>query len=142
MHSVRLQRGLKLTLFASISNGASTVNNVFPSNSSRVTLNLARLKQSTKYCLTSSFSHFSEKQTRYSPAAILPPRCHVFQCHVTSTHPLPTQIKDGKMEGLIFGILRYTLIMLENLSIILLASSSKQQLYAYYAGKVALSGRI
>ena len=97
MHSVRLQRGLKLTLFASISNGASTVNNVFPSNSSRVTLNLARLKQSTKYCLTSSFSHFSEKQTRYSPAAILPPRCHVFQCHVTSTHPLPTQIKDGKM---------------------------------------------
>ena len=42
------------------------------------------------------------------------------------------------MEGLIFGILRYTLIMLENLSNILLASSSKQQLYAYYAGKVAL----
>ena len=82
--------GLKLTLFASILNGASTVNNVFPSNSSRVTLNLARLKQSTKYCLTSSFSHFSEKQTRYSPAAILPPRCHVFQCHVTSTHHLPT----------------------------------------------------
>ena len=71
--------GLKLTLFASISNGASTVNNVFPSNSSRVTLNLARLKQSTKYCLTSSFSHFSEKQTRYSPA-----ECRSFRQRVVS----------------------------------------------------------
>lgn len=47
------------------------VNNVFPSNSSRVTLSLARVKHSMMCFFTSSLSHFSEKQTRYSPAAIL-----------------------------------------------------------------------
>ena len=71
----------------------------------------------------------------------------VFEGNFPSTSPRRTYIWTGLgayiwrglyMEGLIFGILRYTLIMLENLSIMLVASSSKQQLYAYYAGKVAL----